>query len=282
MELLEGLIDLLLKLDIILRHRDAVILCREFVIERLHADSLALIDVVVVNRAIVDDGVYAACFELYKAVRRSVELSDRDALHLLDHLCAGRSDLNGALMPLEIAERLDVLLIAANDHRQTRLIVRIGEVDALLALVIDRHTADDDVDVLCLQCGNEPVKPNVLNLCFTAHLLRDRADEIHIEALIVLLSLILELKRRKVNRGAHAEYLALLLCLIVAAAAADEREAHESAGQDECQFLQFHWETSSYMVKNQRRDAAAMCSNPSIEGSKASSELLRNVLRASS
>ena len=53
-------------------------------------------------------------------------------------------------MPLEILEGLDRLLIAAHNHRKSRLIVRIGEAHLLLALIIDRHSADDDVDVLCL------------------------------------------------------------------------------------------------------------------------------------
>ena len=158
-------------------------------------------------------------------------------------------------MPLQIAERLDVLLIAAHNHRQAGLIVGIRERDLLLALVVDRHTADDHVDVLRLQGRNQTVEADVLDLCLAAHLLGNGTDEIHIKALIVLLSLILELKRGKVNRCADAE-LAYLLRLIAACAASEQGKAHECTRQHECQFLQLHGKPPQKIKDTQINPAA--------------------------
>ena len=249
MQLLERLVDLLLEVSVVLRHRNAVVLGRELVLEGLHTDRLCLLDVVVVNGTVVDDSIHAARLELHEAVCGRVQLSDRNALHLLDHVRTRRTDLNGDLMPLQILERLDRLLIAADDHRKPRLIVRIGEIHLLFALIVDRHAADDDIDVLRLQRRDQAIKSDVLDLRLAAHLLCDRTDEIHVEALILLLPLILELEGCEVHRSTDTEHLGLLLRLI-AAAAADKRETHESTGQNKCQFFQFHRKASSNEIKS--------------------------------
>ena len=138
-------------------------------------------------------------------------------------------------MSLEVIERLDRLFVRTHNHREAGLVIRRGEIDLFLTLIIDRHAADDDVDILCLKSGNESVKADILYLRLASHLLCNGTDEIHVKALIFLLSLILELERSEVDGRTDAKYLGLLLRLIArAAAAADHSKAQKSTGKDHC------------------------------------------------
>ena len=138
-------------------------------------------------------------------------------------------------MALEILEALDGLLIRADDHRQAGLVVRVREEHIFLALVVDRHARDDDIDVLGLHSRDQAIKADVLDLDLIAHLLADGADQVHIEALVFLLAFILELERCKVDGRTDLEHLgtrtAARRCRVAAAAASQCKRCKDAGCQ---------------------------------------------------
>ena len=163
--------------------------------------------VVLIRRDVVDDGIDAAILDFEERLIDGVEHADIGPRDLARGLLTRRADRDAERLALQVFCRVDRVVVRPHDDTEARDVVRLREVDRLLAVVRDRDVIDCDIDFLGLQCRDQTVKRTVADLNVKAFLCPDGPDDVDIKALVVLRLLILRAKRRIARIHADAQHL---------------------------------------------------------------------------
>ena len=134
-------------------------------------------------------------------------------------------------MTAQILKRVITRLICTNDNAQPRLIIRIGEIHALRALLVDGHIRYSDVEITCLERWDQTVKIEILDLDLMPLRCGNRTDDVDVIAYIGMRLLILKSKRCIARIRTDAPFSALLRCLICTAAS--RRSKNDRSAEEE-------------------------------------------------
>ena len=163
--------------------------------------------VVLIRRDVVDDGIDAAILDFEERLIDGVEHADIGPRDLARGLLTRRADRDAERLALQVFCRVDCVVVRPHDDTEARDVVRLREVDRLLAIVRDRDVIDCDIDFLGLQRRDQAIKGAVADLDVKAFLCTDGPDDVDIKALVVLRLLILRAERRIARIHADAQHL---------------------------------------------------------------------------
>ena len=192
----KSLVDLSNQLFIAFSHGNTV-----FFGFHLRTDQTALIaalsNVVRHNWEVLNHSVNAAVLEFQESL---------GSISKSDHFCAGNffrsehagcTDLSTDLFAFQIFNGFGRCIRRRNHDDQTGGVVRIGEVNELFTLFVNRHAGDYGIHNTGAQCRNSRVKTHVLNHDLVSEFFTDRTDQIHIETREILTVFGQKLERSK-------------------------------------------------------------------------------------
>src|SRR5215213_8870890 len=205
LDLLQGVVDEVAELGVALLEPDAVRLLGEGVVDQLEG-LLVLADEPEQDDVVGGHGLDLAVLEGLGALGVDVELG-QVGLGVVgaDVLGRGRAGHRAGLLAGEVLGALDLLGVALGDHDVLAgLVVGAGEVDDLLALVVDGVGGDHVVDLALLDerlpVGRDGLHPGDV-VGRDAHLAGDQLGDLDVEALGLALQ-VLEPEQGLVELGA--------------------------------------------------------------------------------
>src|SRR5829696_2417918 len=213
LDLLQGVVDEVAELGVALLEPDAVRLLGEGVVDQLEG-LLVLADEPEQDDVVGGHGLDLAVLEGLGALGVDVELGQVGlGVVLADVLGRGRPGHRADLLAGEVVGALDLLGVALGDHDVLAgLVVGPGEVDHLLALVVDGVGGDHEVDLALLD-ERLPVGRDGLDeldlVGGDAHLAGDQLGDLDVEALRLALQ-VLEAEQGLVELGPDLDRARLL------------------------------------------------------------------------
>src|SRR5829696_6979292 len=206
LDLLQGVVDKGPELGVVLLEPDAVGLLGERLADQFEG-LLVLADEPQQDDVVGGHGLDLAVLEGFGALGVDVELGQVGlGVVLADVLGRGRAGHRADLLAGEVFGPADALGVALGDHDVLAgLVVRPGEVDDLLALVVDGVGGDHEVDLALLDerlaVGRDGLDPGDV-VGRDAHLAGDQLGDLDVEALRLALE-VLEAEQGLVELGPH-------------------------------------------------------------------------------
>src|SRR5699024_9051108 len=183
-------------------HGYAVVLGLEQLTDRLQAVLACGEDVVLHVRRVVEHRIGAAAFDRQvRLVELLVRIRGCALDVFLDVVGAGRTQAGGHGQPLEVLHALDRGVVDRNTDPKTRLVVRTGEVDHLVAFVGDGDPGDGDIERAGLQTGDDAVEVGRLQFDLEPDPVGHFVDDVDVEADVF--AVLLELERHERGIRGH-------------------------------------------------------------------------------